>query len=138
MQDCSAFSHHVTTAPQPLQTIAIVAKLRDKKNLAASDVVMKAFQTGDASGLDSVIADDFIDHTDRGDKKGRDSLKAMVNFVHANFKDMKMEKIRDAADGDYVYSWMTYSGTSDGNMGMPKGPYKMSVLNYQNLKMARL
>ena len=105
-----------------------------QKNLAANDVVTKAFETGDASGLDSVISDDFIDHTDRGDKKGRDSLKAMVNFVHANFKDMKMEKIRDAADGDYVYSWMTYSGTSDGNMGMPKGPYKMSVIELSKFK----
>jgi predicted ester cyclase len=103
-------------------------KEREQKNIAASDAVTNAFQTGDASGLDSVISDDFIDHTDRGDKKGRDSLKAMVNFVHANFKDMKMEKIRDVADGDYVYSWMTYSGTSDGTMGMPKGPYKMSVI----------
>jgi len=30
-----------------------------------------AFQTGDASGgnYDSVIADDFVDHTDMGDKK---------------------------------------------------------------------
>ena len=73
---------------------------------------MNAFQTGDASGLDSVIADDFIDHTDRGDKKGKDSLKAMVKFVHDNFKDMKTEKVRDVADGDYVYSWVNYSGTT--------------------------
>ena len=97
-------------------------KDQQQKNIAASDVVTNAFQTGDVSGIDSVIADDFIDHTDRGDKKGRDSLKAMVKFVHANFSDMKMEKVRDVADGDYVYSWMTYSGTSDGSMGMPKGP----------------
>ena len=106
----------------------------EQKNLAATDAVTKAFQTGDVSALDSVIADDFVDHTDRGDKKGRDSLKAMVNFVHANFKDMKMDKIRDAADGDYVYSWMTYSGNSDGAMGMPKGPYKMSVIELSKFK----
>ena len=103
-------------------------KAEGQKNLAASNAVMNAFQTGDASGLDSVIADDFIDHTDRGDKKGKDSLKAMVKFVHDNFKDMKTDKIRDVADGDYVYSWVTYSGTSDGSMGMPKGPYKMSMI----------
>lgn len=103
-------------------------KEQQQKNLAASDVVMKAFQTGDASAIDSVIADDFIDHTDRGDKKGRDSLKAMINFTHTNFKDMKFEKVRDVADGDYVYSWITYSGTSDGSMGMPKGPYKMNTI----------
>ena len=95
---------------------------------------MNAFQTGDASGLDSVISDDFIDHTDRGDKKGKDSLKAMVKFVHDNFKDMKTDKIRDVADGDYVYSWVTYTGTSDGSMGMPKGPYKLSMIELAKFK----
>jgi len=98
---------------------------------------MKAFQTGDANGIDSVIADDFIDHTERGDMKGKDSLKAMVKFVHSSYPDMKFEKIRDVADGDYVYNWLTYSGTGDGTMGMPKGPYKFSgieLTKFQNGK----
>lgn len=110
------------------------SKAQEEKNIAASDAVGKAFETGDASAIDSVVADDFIDHTDRGDMKGKDSLKAMINMVHANFKDMKMEKVRDVADGDYVYSWMTYSGTSDGTMGMPKGPYKMSAIELTKFK----
>ena len=95
---------------------------------------MKAFQTGDASALDSVIADDFVDHTDRGDMKGRDSLKSMVKFAHTHFPDMKFEKVRDVADGDYVYSWITSSGTSDGSMGMPKGPYKMSSIELSKFR----
>nr|MBA2561720.1 ester cyclase [Chitinophagaceae bacterium] len=107
---------------------------QEQKNLAASDVISKAFQTGDVAGIDSVVSDDFIDHTDRGDMKGRDSLKAMVKFIHSNFKDMKSEKIRDVADGDYVYSWMRYTGTSDGSMGMPKGPYDMSAIELAKFK----
>jgi len=109
-------------------------KEQQQKNIAASDVVTNAFQTGDVSGLDSVVADDFVDHTDQGDKKGRDSLKAMVNMIRANFKDMKTEKLGDAASGDYVYSWMRYSGTSDGSMGMPKGPYSMSAIELAKFK----
>ncbi len=107
---------------------------QEEKNIAASDVITKAFQTGDVSGIDSVVADDFVDHTDRGDKKGRDSLKAMVKFVHSNFKDMKTEKVREVAEGDYVFSWMRYSGTSDGTMGMPKGPYDMSAIEVAKFK----
>lgn len=95
---------------------------------------MKAFQTGDVGGLDSVISDDFIDHTDRGDMKGRDSLKAMVKFAHANFTDMKFDKVRDVADGDYVYSWVNYSGTSDGTAGMPKGPYRMGSIEVSKFR----
>ena len=123
-----------TSCNNPATTTDNDNKAQQEKNIAASDAVAKAFQTGDVSAIDSVIADDFIDHTDRGDKKGRDSLKAMVKFVHANFSDMKVEKVRDVADGDYVYSWMTYSGTSDGSMGMPKGPYKMSMIELSKFK----
>ncbi len=107
---------------------------QEQKNIAASDVIMKAFQTGEVSGIDSVVSDDYIDHTDRGDMKGRDSLKAMVKFVHANFKDMKTEKVRDVAQKDFVYSWMRYSGTSDGTMGMPKGPYDMEAIEVAKYK----
>ena len=103
-------------------------KAMEQKNLAASDVVMKAFQTGDPTGLDSVIADDFVDHGERGDTKGVDTLKSMVKFVHTTFPDMKFEKVRDVVDSDYVYSWISSSGTGDGTMGLPKGPYKMSTI----------
>src|SRR5687767_11520884 len=87
---------------------------QEQKNIAASNVISKAFETGDVSGIDSVVSDDFIDHTAEGDMKGRDSLKASIRFIHSTFKDMKMEKIRKIADDDYVFSWMRYSGTSDG------------------------
>ena len=107
---------------------------QEQKNMAASDVIMKAFQTGDVSGIDSVVSDDFIDHTDRGDMKGRDSLKAAVKWIHANMKDMKTEKVNEVADGDYVYSWMRYTGVSDGSMGMPNGPYDMQAIEVARYK----
>jgi predicted SnoaL-like aldol condensation-catalyzing enzyme len=107
---------------------------QEKKNLAANDVVMKAFETGDVSGIDNAVSDDFVDHTDRGDMKGRDSLKAMVTFIHANMKDMKMEKMREVAKEDFVYSWMRYTGNSDGTMGMPKGPYDMEAMEVSKYK----
>ena len=75
------------------------------------------------TGIDTLVADDFVDHSDKGDVKGRDSLKAMITMMHNNLKDMKTETVNSAASGDYVYGWMRYSGTSDGSMGMPKGPF---------------
>ncbi|HEV8282789.1 MAG TPA: ester cyclase [Chitinophagaceae bacterium] len=99
-----------------------------QKNLDASHVVSKAFETGDASGVDSVIADDFVDHTDHGDVKGKDSLKAMINMVHTSFTDMKQETIKEIADNDYVFTWMRFTGTSNGAMGMPPGPYDMQAI----------
>ena len=104
-----------------------------KKNLDASHVVSKAFGTGDVSGIDAVVASDFVDHTDKGDM-GRDSLKAMITMMHSMNKDMKMETIKEFADDDYVFSWMRYSGTSDGSMGMPKGPYDMTAVEVIKMK----
>lgn len=105
-----------------------------QKNIAASEAISKAFEIGDVSKIDSFVSADFVDHTDRGDKKGPDSLKAMVNLIHANMKDMKMEKVHELADDDYVMSWMRYTGTSDGSMGMPKGPYDMSAIEVSKFK----
>ena len=105
-----------------------------QKNLESARKIAKAFETGDATAIDSVVADDFVDHTDRGDKVGRDSLKAMINFVKANFKDMKGETIKDMADGEYVFQLMRYTGTSDGTMGMPAGPYDMRSMEVSRFK----
>lgn len=107
---------------------------QEQRNLAASDVIVKAFQTGDVSGIDSVVAVDLLDHSDKGDIKGRDSLKSMVKMMHENFRDMKMEKVHEVGDDDHVYTWMHYSGTSDGAMGMPKGPYNFNVIELSRFK----
>ena len=105
-----------------------------EKNLAASAIIANAFKTGDVSKIDSAVAEDFIDHTDQGDKKGRDSLKAMVAMVRENFPDMKVETVHEVADDDYVFSWMRYSGTSDGTLGLPKGPYEMRAIEVSKFK----
>ena len=104
-----------------------------KKNLEANRMVLSAFETGDVSKIDSAIADDFVDHTDRGDMKGRDSLKAMVKYVKANFKDMKATVVKELADKEYVFSWIKYTGTGDGVI-MPAGPYEMNTMEVSRFR----
>jgi predicted SnoaL-like aldol condensation-catalyzing enzyme len=105
-----------------------------QKNLDASRAISKAFETGDVSGIDSVVASDFVDHTaDRGDV-GRDSLKAMMIMVNREFPDSKMEVLREFADDDYVFTQMRFSGTSNGAMGMPVGPYDMRAIQVIRFK----
>ncbi|MGK2861086.1 MAG: ester cyclase [Chitinophagaceae bacterium] len=104
-----------------------------KKNLEASAIISKAFDTGDPSMIDSVVASDFVDHTDRGDM-GRDSLKAMITSMRKMFPDMKQETIKELADDDYVFSLMRFTGTSEGQMGMPMGPYDMKAIQVVRFK----
>ena len=93
-----------------------------QKNLDAMHVIDKAFQTGDVSGVDSVVAANFVDHTDKGDMN-RDSLKSMIKWA-ATDKTMKMETVKEVADDDYAFAMMHMTGTGDGKM-MPAGPYDM-------------
>jgi predicted SnoaL-like aldol condensation-catalyzing enzyme len=104
-----------------------------QKNLDASHIVTKAFETGDASMIDSAIASDFVGHTERGDM-GRDSLKAMIVSMHKEFPDMKMETTKELGDNDYVFTLIHNSGTSNGTMGMPKGPFDLHSMEVVRFK----
>lgn len=99
-----------------------------KKNLAASHIVSDAFMSGDTSKIDDAVAADYVDHSERGDM-GRDSLKAMIITVKKEAGDMKMTLMKELADDDYVFTEMEFTGTSDGSMGMPKGPYSLHVIH---------
>ena len=104
-----------------------------KKNLEAFHAVDKAFQTGDISGIDSVVASDFVDHTPKGDLN-RDSLKAMITMMK-KAGTMKSEIIKEFADDEYVMGWMRWTGTSDGSLpDMPAGPYDMSGIEVVRFK----
>jgi predicted SnoaL-like aldol condensation-catalyzing enzyme len=105
-----------------------------QKNLAASHIVSKAFETGDPSKIDSAVASDFVDHNERGGTGNRDSLKAMIIAVHKEDPGGKMELIKELADDDYVFSLMRFHGTSNGSMGMPAGPYDMHAIQVVKFK----
>ena len=107
---------------------------QSQKNLEAARKIAKAFETGDLTLIDSAVADDFVDHTDRGIKIGKDSLKEMVNFIRTNLKDAKTETIKEMADGEYVFQLMRFTGTTDGSIGMPAGPYDMHTMEVSRYK----
>jgi|RhiMethySRZTD1v2_1073278.scaffolds.fasta_scaffold2210093_2 predicted SnoaL-like aldol condensation-catalyzing enzyme len=104
-----------------------------KKNLDAFHAVDTAFQTGDISRIDSVVASDFVDHTPKGDRN-RDSLKAMITMMK-NAGTMKSEIKKEFADDEYVMAWMHWTGTSDGSLpDMPAGPIDMNGIEVVRFK----
>lgn len=109
------------------------------RNIEVSQIVNEAFRTGDASKIDSVVSPDYVDHTNRGDMKGRDSLKAGIKWIHENMKDMKMELRRQWADKEYVSSWMRFTGTNEVAMpGFPIGPYDWNTIELTRYKDGKL
>jgi predicted ester cyclase len=88
---------------------------------AKSRAVYKAIESGDVSGLDSIIAKDIDDH-DMGGVKGLDSVKARLGDIHNHFSDLKFDVISQASNGDYHFTMLTFSGTpKDNSMGMEPG-----------------
>jgi|SRR5579875_1926422 len=104
-----------------------------QKNLEASHAIDDAFKTGDASKLDNYIASDFLDHTDHGDLKGIDSLKVSVKMIKDNFSNINMDIIKEMADSNYVFTWVHFTGTSNGKFG-PAGPFDMHAIEIGRYK----
>ena len=109
-------------------------KLQAQKNLNAWHKVAMAFATGNQQDIDTVIADNYLDHTPRGDFKGKDSVKANIARWHTNLKDKKMEIIKELADNEYGFFWMRWTGTSNGASGFPAGPFDISSLQVVKFK----
>lgn len=86
-----------------------------KKNKAANDSIMKAYEAGDFSKMGDYIAADAVDHGgEKGDIKGLDNIIAEMKRYRDMMPDMKYETKREMADDDYVITWATASGTMDG------------------------
>lgn len=92
-------------------------------NLANNRKVYKAIETGDTGMMDSLIANDAVDHQGPNgrDINGGDSIRHMLGDMHNHVKDLKVDVVADAANGDYVFSMVNLSGTTDASMGMDAG-----------------
>jgi predicted SnoaL-like aldol condensation-catalyzing enzyme len=86
--------------------------------------------------LGDCIATDAVDHNEKGDIKGLDSIKAILASIHKMGTDMKMTVTKELADNDYVFAWEHYTGTSnDPSMGMPVGAkYDMNAIQVSRMK----
>jgi predicted ester cyclase len=95
------------------------------KNIATARAIDDAISSGDVAKLDQYIAADGVDHSgEHGDIKGLDSIKANLKRLHDEYKDMKLESLQSASNGDYVFSLTKFTGTnSTASMGAPAGTH---------------
>ena len=80
-------------------------KHQEQQKKSTDDIkkIYHAIETGDVSGLDSLIAEDIVDHNanpDGSDIKGRDNVKKMLSEIHTYFDNLKVEYISDAVSED--------------------------------------
>jgi predicted ester cyclase len=96
-----------------------------EKNMEAVKAVDRAIESGDMSKLDQYIAVDGVDHSgEHGEVKGLDSIKSSLGRMHDEYKDLKLEEVQQAANGDYVFTLSRFQGTNTvPSMGAPAGTH---------------
>src|SRR5262249_40734175 len=76
---------------------------------------------GDEAVLEDTIADDVVDHSNiPGFPTGRAGVRAIFDMFRSAFPDLHAEVLAQAAEGDKVWTYKTFSGTHRGElMGIP-------------------
>jgi len=94
-----------------------------EQNKAAAKRFFDAWNTRDLDIFDEVIAADYIDHDPQNpftDVHGPDSLKRLAQMYLTAFSDQRFLVNEQIAEGDFVTTRWTGTGTNDGEMmGMP-------------------
>jgi predicted SnoaL-like aldol condensation-catalyzing enzyme len=90
------------------------------KDLANNAKVYTAIETGNTAPIDTLIATDAVDHDGPNGTPihGRDSILHMLANLHNQFKDLKLDIISSAENGDYIFTLVHFTGTpTDSSMG---------------------
>ena len=106
---------------------AVVGSPQQQENIEATNAILNSFAVGDAEGIKDNVADNFIDHTENGDKKGMELFADSVRVLYDVVANFKLKVIRQGAKDNYVYSLVQYQGKRFGLDPTPV-PYNEQVL----------
>lgn len=109
----------------------------NSENISKGRDILKGIETGDTTKFAS-IAPDAIDHAGPGrEVTNGDSIKGYLADIHNHVRDLKIEILGDASNGDHVYLWSKMSGTAlDSTMGFaanqPFNVRSVDILKFAN------
>jgi steroid delta-isomerase-like uncharacterized protein len=91
----------------------------------------EAWTSGDLDAYDEIIAPDAQDHDPQNPNagtRGPEGAKHTAEMYRAAFSDTRFELDQQLADGDYVITRWTATGTNDGElMGMPATGKRVTI-----------
>jgi predicted ester cyclase len=83
---------------------------------------VEVFEQGRVEVVDEICAPNFLEHgtPPPGIPQGREGIKAIASVMRKGFPDIKFKIDQQIAEGDFVASYVTVSGTHKGEIfGMP-------------------
>ena len=102
----------------------------EAKHKMGYNEVLNAMATGKLDVLDKYIAPDFVEHDPSpvmSKKTGLERVKEDFAAYHKIFPDMKTQVHTMAVSGEYLFAYVTFTGTtSEPYMGMPAN-HKMTM-----------
>ena len=98
----------------------------------------EAFNNGDLSSSEELIADDIVDHDPApGQAPGREGIEEFVTMMRSAFPDLQTTIDEIIAEGDYVAFRYTIEGTHQGEfMGVAPTGNRVSVTAMEMLRFA--
>jgi predicted ester cyclase len=103
---------------------------KDAKYKEVYNEVLTALTSGKTDNLDKYMASDFIEHSPSPamtKKTGIEAAKEIFASYHKIFPDMKAKVNKIAVSGDYLFAYITFTGTTaEPYMGMPAN-HKMTM-----------
>ncbi len=96
------------------------AKASETACIGCFEKIYAMFSTGDATGMEDCIAQDFVEHSPPPPgitTTGMQGLKDMIPMMHTAYPDMKMTILSSAMNGDMAYVHYNQKGTNSGAMG---------------------
>lgn len=64
--------------------------------------------------IDEICAEDVVEYSPVGERRGREELKQQSEYVHAAFPDVSVSIEDEVAEGDTVAHRLTFRGTHEG------------------------
>lgn len=69
---------------------------------------------GNVDIIDEICAEDVIEYSPLGERRGREELKEQSEYIHAAFPDVSVTIEDVVAEGDTVAQRLTFRGTHEG------------------------
>lgn len=83
----------------------------EAKYLTSTPTVYRALETGNFTNIDTLWAEDIVDHGDK-DIKGKASVTAALVKMHKDLKDIKLEVLANAYDNGYLFTLSRLTATT--------------------------
>ena len=114
-----------------------IEKRVESQNLKAAQGLTQCILSNELDKLGQYLSPTAINHAGRtGDVVDLDSIRSDLSMIHRVSSNLHAHVIKEVADGEYVFQWIKFSGTSTsperGGVGKVFESTTLQILRFEN------